>query len=155
MRKSSIVKGMAAAAAVLTFGTACSRDPQPTGQLMLALQTDMALPKDVDQVTIQILSQGIVRFNHVYRADPSADDRILIPATLGIVAGDNPNAPVTVRIIARQNGGPLGSTATIARAFAVSTSSTIFTRWLAWTSVISSVAAVKCGPPSNGSTRSA
>lgn len=104
MRKSSIVKGMAAAAAVLTFGTACSRDPQPTGQLMLALQTDMALPKDVDQVTIQILSQGIVRFNHVYRADPSADDRILIPATLGIVAGDNPNAPVTVRIIARQNG---------------------------------------------------
>ena len=101
MRKSSIAKGLGGALAVLTSSSACSHDPQPTGQLMLAIQTDMSLPKDVDQVTIQILSGSTVRFNQSYVAGGGG---MLVPATLGIVAGANQNAPVKVRVIARQKG---------------------------------------------------
>ena len=52
---------------------------------MIALQTDMALPKDVDEVTLQVLSQGVVKFNGDRRAlvpwTPSRPTRWLTPRT--------------------------------------------------------------------------
>jgi hypothetical protein len=70
----------------------------------------MALPKDVDEVTLQVLSQGVVKFNGNYKRDPVTDqvrgpnDVLLMPATLGVVKSDGTATPVKVRVVARQRG---------------------------------------------------
>src|SRR5687768_14171244 len=64
---------------------------------MLALQTDMALPKDVSSVRILVLVNGAPRFDRTY---PVGREGAKIPATLAIVAGDDPSTPVELKILA-------------------------------------------------------
>lgn len=78
---------------------ACSDKVNQPGQLMVAVQTDMALPKDVDRVRIEIVSFGQLQFGNEYEVGPAG---LKIPATLGVVAGKNANAPVTIRVIAKK-----------------------------------------------------
>ena len=60
----------------------CSADKEEArGQLMLALQTDMALPKDVSSVRILVLVNGAPRFDRTYPVGPEGAK---IPATLAI-----------------------------------------------------------------------
>ena len=73
----------------------------PKGQLMITLQTDMALPKDVDQVHVEILSFGSVQFANTYEVGAG---KLLIPATLGLIVGEDPARPVSIRILALQQG---------------------------------------------------
>lgn len=85
------------AALTLSSLIACSGDTIERGQIMLALQTDLALPKDVSRIRIQILRDGVVRFDTTYNVGDGPEDSKL-PATLGIV-GDNEGETVEVRII--------------------------------------------------------
>ena len=86
--------------AALAF--ACSTAaPLTPGQVMLAVQTDLSLPKDVDKVRIEVASNGKVHFQRDYEVGPEG---LRIPATLGIIAGKDPSVPVTVRVIARKSG---------------------------------------------------
>lgn len=80
---------------------ACTTDEPPPGQLVLAVQTDMSLPEDVDKVRIEILSFGNVQFANDYDVGP---DGLHIPATLGILAGKDPSSPVTIRVLSRRQG---------------------------------------------------
>jgi hypothetical protein len=61
---------------------------------MLAFQTDMEVPKDIDVVRIEIRSYGREIFAEDY---PVGEGKVLLPATLGVVAGEDPTAPVTIR----------------------------------------------------------
>ena len=72
------------------------------GELMLAMQTDLELPKDVDTVRIEVTSFGKTLFAQDYPVGP---DGVKIPATLGVV-GDpsSPSTPIEVRVIASQAG---------------------------------------------------
>src|SRR5687768_7895966 len=68
---------------------------------MLALQTDMELPKDVSSVRILVLVNGAARFDRTYPVGP---DGAKIPATLAIVAGDDPSTPVEIKVLAFRGG---------------------------------------------------
>lgn len=88
---------MSLAALVLA---ACAGKSEPRrGQITLALQSDMSLPKDVDQVRIQILVQGRPHFDSTYVVGSGRTDAKM-PATLAIVAGDDPSIPVEIRVLA-------------------------------------------------------
>ncbi len=77
---------------------ACSGDTIERGQIMLSLQTDLALPKDVSRLRIQVLrGDGAVRFDTTYNVGDGADDS-KIPATLGIV-GDGSGETAEIRVI--------------------------------------------------------
>jgi hypothetical protein len=91
----------AVAAGVAFVLIACGAVKQ-RGELMLAMQTDLELPKDVDSVRIEVTSFGKTLFAQDYPVGP---DGVKIPATLGVV-GDpsSPSTPVEVRVIASQSG---------------------------------------------------
>jgi hypothetical protein len=84
------------AAFVLGAAFACSAETTPRGQLMLALQSDMSLPKDVSRIRIQVLQAGAFKFDQTYPVGGPTDAKI--PATLGIV-DDDTGEPVEVRVL--------------------------------------------------------
>ena len=91
---------LGALTALLGLGPSCAAPAAP-GELMMVLQTDLALPKDVDSVRLQILVRGDPRRDQIF--DKLGDDgSLLIPASLGIVIqdGGDPSTPVTFRITA-------------------------------------------------------
>lgn len=86
--------------AAATALPSCSSDAEPPkGQLMVTVQTDMPIPKDVDSIRIEISTYGNLLFGNDYAVGSSG---LLIPATLAIVAGEDPSAPVHIRLISRQ-----------------------------------------------------
>ncbi len=85
--------------AVWALGLGCAKEEtEPRGQLMLALTTDMAPPKDFDRVEVELLTFGSVEFKNQYTLGKG---KLKLPATLGIAAGKQPDQPVTIRVIGR------------------------------------------------------
>jgi hypothetical protein len=78
---------------------ACSG--KKNNEVVVTLQTDLTLPRDVDKVRIEVLQGANVLFMHDYDVGP---DGARIPATLGVVDPNNSGKPVQVRVIARQKG---------------------------------------------------
>jgi hypothetical protein len=72
------------------------------GELIVAMQTDLSLPKDIDHIEISVTSYGKTLWDQDYAAGPNG---VRIPGTLGVVGDpNNPSAPVEIQIIARQAG---------------------------------------------------
>ncbi len=85
----------------LTWVGACAKtNDEKIGQLMLTLQTDMSIPKDIDSVRIEVRSYGMLQFASDFDLGPGG---LKLPATLGVVAGKDPSAPVNIRVVAYQN----------------------------------------------------
>jgi hypothetical protein len=107
--KSSLVRHAARAlllaCPVLSLpGFGCSAEKaKAKGQLMLALQSDMSLPDDVDQVRIQVSVQGATRFDQTYAvgAERTANK---MPSTLGLVVSDDPSESVEIRVLGLNAG---------------------------------------------------
>jgi len=76
---------------------ACAADEKAPGQLVVAFDTDMALPQQVDTLRVQVLSRGQLLLSQPYQVGPGRND-FRVPGTLTIVAGDEPAAPVTVTV---------------------------------------------------------
>ena len=71
----------------------------PTGEIMLAIDTDLALQKDIDMVKIEVSRGGVSsREIEVQDFDPSSGPRL--PATLGVIVPEDPSAPVTMQVTA-------------------------------------------------------
>ena len=92
-----------AATTIAAASSGCTADTVTQGELILAVQTDMSLPKDVDEVRIEVTSFGNIVFKNRY---PVGAGGLRIPATLGILPGANARALVTIRVIAMQRGKP-------------------------------------------------
>jgi hypothetical protein len=90
---------------LLAFSSCGQKEaPSQVGELIVALQTDMELPKDVDKVRIRVASFGNTVFSNDYQVGPSD---LKIPATLGLLANpDRPSSPVTIQVIAFRQGKP-------------------------------------------------
>jgi formylglycine-generating enzyme required for sulfatase activity len=74
------------------------------GELILALQTDMELPKDVDKIRIRVASYGSTVFSNDYQVGPT---ELKIPATLALLANpDHPSAPVTIQVMGFRQAKP-------------------------------------------------
>jgi len=65
---------------------------------MLALQTDMSIPKDVNRIRLQVLVGAKLQHDETYPVAPEPHGTKL-PATLAIVAGEDENPTVQVRVI--------------------------------------------------------
>ncbi len=97
---------LGALTALLALGPSCATPAAP-GELMMVLQTDLALPKDVDSVRLQILVRGDPRRDQLF--DKLGDDgALLIPASLGVIIqdGGDPTTPVTFRVTAFRGAKP-------------------------------------------------
>ncbi|MDB4992984.1 MAG: putative rane protein [Myxococcaceae bacterium] len=90
-------------ACAIALASGCSSDKKTSGELIVAIQTDMSLPKDVDQVRIDVRSFGNVVFKNTY---PVGAGGLRIPATLGVLPGADARALITIRVIAFQRGKP-------------------------------------------------
>ena len=99
----------------------CSSTSKAPGELVLSLQTDMTLPKDIDEIYVEVTAHGTTSLANQYPVGPGAQQ---IPATIGILAGPDPTEPVHIRVLARQLGNlrvlreavttvPVGRTATL------------------------------------------
>jgi hypothetical protein len=81
--------------------TACKADDPPVrGQLMVILQTDMSLPKDVTQVKILVKRGGTPYHDKNYIIAPGEDWVTKLPATLAVVASvEDPTPRVEVTVV--------------------------------------------------------
>jgi hypothetical protein len=78
---------------------ACGGTTKTKGQLMVSVQTDMAMPKDIDTLGLYVFSGGAVVFGDDFKIGTD----VKLPATMGIVEGNTPGATVRIRLLARKN----------------------------------------------------
>lgn len=81
---------------------ACGGD---RGAIMLAVTTDMQAPKDVNAVSVTVLTNNVPKFNTIARVTPEGE--VLLPATLAIVEPDDPNASIRIRVMAFKDQKPM------------------------------------------------
>ncbi|WP_437690603.1 hypothetical protein [Sorangium sp. So ce176] len=84
--------GATAALAVASGG--CSAPA--TGELMVAIQTDMAVPKDLDQIELQVLSDG----KPIISRDRNqlGPDHAQLPGTRGLTVSEDPSREIRIRV---------------------------------------------------------
>ncbi len=96
-----------AIAAALTVGLgalgACTEEATTPGQLVVAIDTDMALPDQIDTIELQVSANGTTLLDYPMPVGVGTDAQP-IPATLTLVAGADPSTPVTIRVSASKNG---------------------------------------------------
>lgn len=85
----------------LALAAAACSAPTP-GELIVAIQTDMAVPKDLDHIELQILSAGTPIFPS--RRLPLGPDEVMLPATQGLLVSDDPGREISIRVRAIQKG---------------------------------------------------
>ena len=84
-------------ATLIAGGGACSASKEPTrGELIIAFQTDLSVPKDIRSLVVSIYSEGQRIYFQEFPLAP--DGRFYLPATLAVVEGKRPNVPVTLRV---------------------------------------------------------
>jgi hypothetical protein len=71
------------------------------GELVVSVQTDMDLPKDIDEIYLEVSAHGMVYLGSQYRVGKGEQQ---IPATMGVLAGANPADPVRIRLMGRKAG---------------------------------------------------
>lgn len=99
-----VALGALAAAAVLGAGalvfTSCSSSAPTASELVVAVTSDVAFPKDLDHVHVQVLSNGKTYYDSVVAVGGPGNTAFL-PAVLHVTTED-PAQAVTVRVYARQ-----------------------------------------------------
>ncbi|WP_437578602.1 hypothetical protein [Sorangium sp. So ce887] len=90
----------AATAALAVTQAACSAPV--TGELIVAIQTDMAVPKDLDHFDLQVLSGGkLVIANQRF---PLGPEGVSLPATQGLTVSEDPGREISLRVRAILRG---------------------------------------------------
>jgi hypothetical protein len=74
------------------------------GALVLAINTDMKAPKDVNAVAVAISTNGALKYSFVGRVSPQGE--VLLPATLAIVEPEDKSASIRIRVVAFQDRKP-------------------------------------------------
>jgi hypothetical protein len=99
----SVRKGaLGVAVAAVTGAVSCSaKNLPPPGELMVVVTTDASPPKDIDTLHVQVKSNGVPLLDFEYPLGPGG---LLVPATLGLVAGRDPSTPALIRVYARKAG---------------------------------------------------
>jgi hypothetical protein len=74
------------------------------GQIVLVVQTDLSLPKDIDTIRIEVSTEGVPKFKNDYDRLGSKDGTIHLPGTLALDAPDKPSAAISILVSARTGG---------------------------------------------------
>jgi hypothetical protein len=86
-------------------GGACSQAPKTPGQLVVAIDTDMALPEQIDVIELVVTANGNTLLDNPMPVGVGTNTQT-IPATLTLVAGSDPDLPATIRVIGWRNNQP-------------------------------------------------
>jgi hypothetical protein len=86
--------------ATLVF-IACSSDKQ--GALLVAVETDLHVPDDIDGLGIEIAVDGSVKYSNVFRVDGNSDT-IRLPASIAVLEPSSGAPAVTIRAVAFKGG---------------------------------------------------
>jgi hypothetical protein len=78
------------------WATGCERDIDRPGQLIVTIDTDMALPDQVDHLYVRVQVRGDTKFENDYQVGSRTE--AAIPATLNLVSYSESSEPVTVKI---------------------------------------------------------
>jgi len=101
-RHSRLVFGQAIFAAVIVslgwLGACSQQAPKAPGQLVIAIDTDMALPDQIDSIELVVTSRGQILEDVPLAVGPGLNSQP-IPATLTLVAGPDPSATATIQVI--------------------------------------------------------
>ena len=97
----SLIRFAAFLLALIALGCAKNAPPAP-GQLMVTLVTDLAPPKDFDEVRVLVTYKGEAKHDTTYALRGST--AIKLPATFAVIAGSEPATPVDVHVEARLRG---------------------------------------------------
>lgn len=87
--------------AFASIASCSGKEAPPQGELVITITTDMSLPKDVDKIGVEVDVYGDRQFFNEY---PVGAGHLLVPATLGLLAGSDPSKRVTIRVWAMQGG---------------------------------------------------
>ncbi len=75
---------------------------KPAGELVVVVTTDLSVPKDIDALHANVsLASGQTLLNQDSPLGPAG---LRLPATLGVVAGPDTKAPVTIQVSGVRNG---------------------------------------------------
>ena len=88
----------------LAVAVACSSTTKTRGQLMVSVQTDLSIPKDIDSIGLFVYAGGTGLNLQEYQVGEASQQ---LPATFGIIQGSSPDAPVRIRLTGRKNGALL------------------------------------------------
>ncbi|WP_437318593.1 hypothetical protein [Sorangium sp. So ce385] len=83
------------AAAFAAAQAACSAPV--TGELMIAVQTDMAMPKDLDRFHLEVLSGGNPVIDDSFSLGTDPED-VSLPGTQGLTASDDPRLEIRITL---------------------------------------------------------
>jgi alpha-tubulin suppressor-like RCC1 family protein len=107
--------GLAAAVLAPPSLVSCG-DESSRGQLTVVIQTDLAMPKDINWMRVEVRSDGVALgtddppplHRNDYPIDPGEppDLRVTIPATFAVLNGHGTAEPVAVRVTAGRDGVP-------------------------------------------------
>jgi len=74
------------------------------GQILLAVQTDLSLPKDIDTIRIEVFNEGVPKFHKDFDRIGESDGQIHLPGTIGLLASDKASDAITIIVSARSGG---------------------------------------------------
>jgi hypothetical protein len=89
-------------AVATAFLPACKANTRIPGQLVVAIDTDMALPQQIDTIELQMFVDGGELYKNALPVGGGLDAQP-IPATITLVAGPDPSLPVTIRMLGQKN----------------------------------------------------
>jgi hypothetical protein len=92
-------------AGLLAVGASCSSQDKPRGQLMIAIASDMAIPKDLDQVVVEVLDDSGNLQRLTYPIKPAELGKPM-PGTLAVLPTNAGGQHVRVRLIAELDTEP-------------------------------------------------
>ncbi len=87
---------------VLGSALGCAAEDTDKAGLIVSIQTDFSVPKDIDQVRLEVSAKGDVRFGSTLRI---GEGELLLPATLVVLPAESGPGNVTVRVISYQANG--------------------------------------------------
>ncbi len=80
---------------------ACGEQEEKKAGLIVAVQTDMAVPKDVDEIRITIRVDGQLKFQLPQKI---GEGELQLPATLTLLPPEDASRPVTIEVVSFQSG---------------------------------------------------
>jgi hypothetical protein len=91
---------------LLATAPACRSSTLTVGQVLVSVDGDLSITGEWDGLQMNVSVRGNTFLNETYQVGPTA---LTIPATLDLVQGPDPSAPVTVTATALKSGNPVVS----------------------------------------------
>ncbi len=91
-----------AIAALPLYASGCN--PKPQGQIVLVVQTDVSIPKDIDTIRIEAFNNGAPKLQLDFDKIGPDSDEIRLPGTITLIGSENPSDVITIVVSARTMG---------------------------------------------------